>query len=171
MPKTAALLALTLTLAACSGESPGPAGGSDEAPGSETESKPAAGSEPEPETAKDPDSLPLAERIQGRWLMDLNTVPDGALTRELLEAKRSGHPQFPPTIITVSDTRFVLEPKGGGPGRRDDWHYEIVKEFDGVLTLRRTDGPQADQEVEVRFEDGRMLLGMAGGKIPLSRME
>ncbi|MGD8861622.1 MAG: hypothetical protein PVI30_16555 [Myxococcales bacterium] len=171
MSKTAALLMLTLALVACDGDAPGTATDSASEPGPQPASDSDSESESESDPDPDPDSLPLAERIQGRWLMDLNTVPDGALTPELIEAKRAGGQGLVPKIITVTDTRFRLEPKGSGPGQRDEWHYEIVKEYDGVLTLRRTDGPQAGQEVEVRFQDGLMQLGTAGGKIPLQRMQ
>ena len=119
----------------------------------------------------DDESRPPSERIQGKWKMDIATVPDGALTKEFIEWKRQGKAKQLRVEYTITASEFTVDKWGPGGRMHKRFHYEILKEIDNSLMLKRFDEAGVPQEIPAVLRDGKLIIGTGGGKVPLERIE
>jgi hypothetical protein len=166
------LAALALIAAACGSHDPAspaaePAGANSRAPAAQTNAAPAA-----LVAIKPPDpSLPVTKRILGKWRMDIARTPDTALTPEFLKLKRSGKAASMLITYTITDTDFTMEAFGA----KSIWHhrfdYEILKEEDNTLLLKKTDDQGKSSEIGVMLKpNDELVIGTGNGQVPLYRV-
>jgi hypothetical protein len=131
-------------------------------------SKAAAGAQP----VQHPDpSLPVAKRILGKWRMDLDKVPDAALTEEFRKLKRQGKASQLLITYTVTDTQFSMEAFGSSSIWRNRFDYEILRESGDALVLKKTDEQGKMSEVGVVLKaDDQLYIGTGNGAVPLQRI-
>jgi len=153
-----------LTLgAACGGDD-----GADRSATAQPSAKPAAAKP----AAADEASRPPSERLLGRWKMELAKVPDTALTKELREMKKEGTAAKVRVEYTITASEFTMDKWGPGGRVRQKWHYEILKELDDSLLLKRLHEDSGEgQEVPAEFRNGALILGTDAGKVSLQRIE
>ena len=150
-----------------SGTAPALRGGASLAPAAQVNAAPAA---PVPIKPPDP-SLPMSKRILGKWRMDIARTPDTALTAEFLKLKRSGKAASMLITYTITDTDFTMEAFGA----KSIWHhrfdYEILKEEDNTLLLKKTDDQGKSSEIGVMLKpNDELVIGTGNGQVPLQRV-
>jgi hypothetical protein len=121
---------------------------------------------------KPPDpSLPVSKRIQGKWRMDIARVPDTALTPEFLKLKRSGKAGTLLVQYTITDTDFTMEAYGTKAIWHNRFDYEILKEEDNALLLKKTDETGKTSDIAVVLKpDDELIIGTGNGQVPLQRI-
>jgi hypothetical protein len=169
------LMALIAVLVGCSGSGSGSAPGS----GSETKHEPApstpsaavaAAPVPEgPAPAPDP-SLPVSKRMQGRWRLDVDKVPDIALTKQFRDIKKQGQGKQVRIEYLVTDTEFTVTNGSRGPVLTR-FDYEIASEESDRVLLKRLDDQGKQQQINVVLrEDDVLRIGTGSGEVPLQRV-
>jgi hypothetical protein len=134
--------------------------------------RPAAAQPSAEQPVQHPDpSLPVAKRMLGKWRMDLDKVPDAALTEEFRKLKKQGKAKQLLITYTVTDTEFSMETFGNGSIWRTRFDYEILRESGDALVLKKTDEQGKQSEVGVVLkEDDQLFIGTGNGAVPLQRI-
>ncbi len=120
--------------------------------------------------ADDP-SRPASERIRGRWRMNVAGVPDTALTEDFRKAKQQGRADQLRIEYTITESEFVLDTWGPAGRQHKKFHYEILKEIDNSLMLKRIGEDGKEQEIPAVLKDGKLIIGTGNGEVPLERIE
>jgi hypothetical protein len=137
---------------------------------SATQPPPAAPAAEQPVQHPDP-SLPVAKRMLGKWRMDLDKVPDAALTEDFRKLKKQGKAKQLLITYTVTDTEFSMETFGNGSIWRTRFNYEILRESGDALVLKKTDEQGKQSEVGVVLKaDDQLFIGTGNGAVPLQRI-
>jgi len=106
----------------------------------------------------------------GKWRMDLDKVPDKALTDEFRKLKQQGKASKLLITYTVTDTHFAMEAFGTSIWR-NRFQYEILRESGDALVLKKTDEQGKMSEVGVVLkEDDQLFIGTGNGAVPLQRL-
>jgi hypothetical protein len=135
------------------------------APGTPSAAAPAAAGRPDP-------SLPLSKRIQGLWRMDLNKVPNTALTDQFLKIKKKGKAGELRIEYRVTDTEFTLTTMGERGPVSTRFAYEILNEGQNVLLVKRIQPDGKEQTIPIALdENDRLVIGTGNGEVPLERIE
>lgn len=159
-----------LLAAACGSKADSPAAA--EAPAAEAppSAQPAAPSAPKPVEHPDP-SLPVSKRMQGKWRMDIDKVPDAALTEEFRKLKQQGKGKQLLITYTVTDTEFSMETHAPGSVYRSRFQYEILRESGDGMILKKIDEQGKASEVGIVLkEDDQLIIGAGLGAVPLQRL-
>jgi hypothetical protein len=165
-----------LTVACGSSGAPAPAAeanaGQTPVPAVPTANNPAAPPAASAQPVQRPDpSLPVAKRMQGKWRMDLDKVPDSALTEEFRKLKKQGKAGKMLITYTVTDTHFSMEAFGSSSIWRNRFEYEILRESGDALVLKKTDEQGKQSQVGVVLkEDDQLIIGTGSGAVPLQRI-
>jgi hypothetical protein len=131
---------------------------------------PAPKAAPQPVQHPDP-SLPVSKRMLGKWRMDLDKVPDTALTEEFRKLKKQGKAGSLLITYTVTDTQFSMEAFGSSSIWRNRFDYEILRESGDGLLLKKTDEAGETSQVGVVLkDDDQLIIGTGNGAVPLQRL-
>ena len=170
MARAKSALALSWSLlAACGSGSESPAAA--EAPAAEAP-PPARKPPPAPPAVQHPDpSLPVSKRMQGKWRMDIDKVPDAALTDEFRKLKRQGKGKQLLVTYTITDTEFSTEALGPNSIYRSRFQYEILREAGDAMLLKKIDDQGKMSEVGVVLKkNDELIIGVGNGAVPLQRL-
>jgi hypothetical protein len=166
-------------LLACGGGDKVAGGGGAEADEKPAEASPGveaakpAGDEPAKAAAPsvDDESRPPSERIKGRWRMNVDEVPDTALTEDFRKWKQQGKGDQLRIEYTITEADFTLDSWGPRGRMQKKWHYEITKEMDNSLMLKRIGDDGQTQDIPAVLKDGKLIIGTGAGEVPLERIE
>ena len=114
-------------------------------------------------------NIPASKRILGTWEMDINNVPEAAMTADLRQFKEQGMADKVRIEYTFTDTEFILEKMGAGGYVKRNWHYQILSEQDNKLELERVDDCGKPTKVEVLVRGTTIWIGFGRARIPLTR--
>ena len=162
---------LASALAGCSGSAPT----STEAEPTPTKAAlpPAAAAPAAPDgPVQHPDpSLPVSKRMQGRWRMDIDKVPDIALTKQFRDAKSQGKSKQVRIEYLVTDTEFSMAAYGDRGPTVTRFNYEIASEETDHVLLKRLAEDGTQQQINVVLHDDDVLrIGTGSGEVPLQRI-
>lgn len=119
----------------------------------------------------DDESRPPSERIRGRWRMNVDEVPDTALTEDFRKWKKQGKGDQLRIEYTITEADFTLDSWGPRGRMQKKWHYEITKEMDNSLMLKRIGDDGQTQDIPAVLKDGKLIIGTGAGEVPLERIE
>ena len=114
-------------------------------------------------------NLPSSKRVLGSWEMDLDNVPQAAMTPDLQQYVDQGLSDKVRIVYTFTDTEFILEKMGAGGYVHRKWHYQIVEEDAEKLVLERLDDTGKPTKVEVIVRGAVIWVGFGKARIPLTR--
>lgn len=136
-----------------------------------TPPKPAAAEVPTAQTQADWASLPLSERLLGRWTVRLADVPDAALTPDFKKLRESGRDQKITLEYEFLRGEFVLRKSGpGGPVARR-FNYQIAQELGETLVLERDagEGEGEPKRIHASISGRRLRIGSGPTALDLQR--
>jgi hypothetical protein len=109
--------------------------------------------------------------MQGRWRLDIDKVPDIALTKQYRDLKREGKGQLVRIEYVVTDTEFSVAAYGDRGPTLTRFSYEIANEESDRVLLKRTGEDGSTQQINVVLRDDDVLrMGTGSGEVPLQRV-
>jgi hypothetical protein len=116
-------------------------------------------------------SLPVSKRMQGRWRLDIDKVPDIALTKQFRDAKAQGKSKQVRIEYLVTDTEFSMSAFGDRGPTVTRFSYEIASEETDHVLLKRLAEDGTSQQINVVLHDDDVLrMGTGSGEVPLQRI-
>ena len=103
--------------------------------------------------------------------MDIDKVPNIALTQQFRDLKKQGKGQQVRIEYTVTDTEFSLAQYGDRGPTITRFSYEIASEETDHVLLKRLDEHGGSQQINVVLHDDDVLrMGTGSGEVPLQRV-
>lgn len=131
----------------------------------------ASASAPEAPVQHPDPSLPVSKRMQGRWRLNIDEVPDIALTTQFRDLKRQGKGKQVRIEYTVTDTEFSMAAYGDRGPTITRFSYEIASEESDRVLLKRIAEDGSSQQINVVLRDDDVLrMGTGSGEVPLKRV-
>ena len=107
--------------------------------------------------------------MQGRWRLDIDKVPDIALTKQFHDLKKQGKQVR--IEYTVTDIVFSVAAYGDRGPTLTRFSYEIATEEAGHVLLKRIAEDGSSQQINVVLHDDDVLrMGTGSGEVPLQRV-
>ena len=109
--------------------------------------------------------------MQGRWRLDIDKVPDIALTKQFRDMKRAGKGQQVRVEYLITDIEFSMAAYGDRGPTVTRFSYEIASEESDRVLLKRIDDAGKEQQINVVLRDDDVLrMGTGSGEVPLQRI-